>query len=202
MRQATTDFRIDATPARWAFSIWGILYLWLAVIVVWNAVDPFLQTKWWSATAMGMPSLWILAFGHRQIEAAAVVLVLCVVAAAQTLFGAVDADGGLTNGLALYLGWLCSATLLNLCIVLQDYGVLVGLGNDMALLTGLCAAHALWVGLTTRSELVSTLGFTAAGLWTAVAVTAGYTARSRWLVGWSVLWMVGVLSVALVRIFY
>lgn len=117
-------------PAGYAFSIWGIIYVWLiahAVFGLWKRVD---APEWTQVRAplMGAAALgaaWLFIAASQPLLATAVILVM----AALTLIAFLRADTGvdrwiLSAPLAIFAGWLSAASLVSVGIMLGGYGIL------------------------------------------------------------------------------
>ena len=117
-----------AQPAGYAFSIWGIIYLWLIVMAgfgAWKRRD----VAGWDATRL--PLLGSLAIGAVWLAVAfvspiwATVLIWVMLAGALTaLLRTPAADLWLLRApLGLYAGWLTAASAVSLGILMPGYGI-------------------------------------------------------------------------------
>ncbi|KAM9719583.1 uncharacterized protein ACNS7B_020354 [Menidia menidia] len=157
----------DITPAGWTFSIWGLIYTWLTMMVVYLTSFVF-QGSWaqcllpcsfycsWIFNLL-MNITWLLLWDRELMLAALVVLMLMVISCYSCLVlccFATDYYGLwlrtyhrrnlaclrilVLNGLALYATWTTIASLLNLSVVLQ----LWGLERSTAATLSLCVLFA------------------------------------------------------------
>lgn len=126
-------------PAGWAFSIWGVIYLWLVASAVFGLLRRPGDPGWDAARgpliislAVGVPWLWV---AERSPLAATAMIVVMLAGAVAALLRAGPADRWLLAApLGLYAGWLTAATGVSLAATLAGYG-----------LTG--PAPAAWIGL-------------------------------------------------------
>ena len=176
----TNEYAFRASPSNWAFSIWGVIFTWLICIAIYNAsmVSESILHPVWGSLCFVMPCFWILAFVHREIELACVALFLCLITAIMTFFFLdVDTDVIVTNGIALYVGWLCSATLLNIFIVVQFYYGGAHDVIDILFVTILACTHVVFIALAPVETLRRGIAFTVVGVWTSIAVATEYYER-------------------------
>ncbi|XP_054624756.1 uncharacterized protein si:dkey-29d8.3 isoform X1 [Dunckerocampus dactyliophorus] len=145
-------YETDITPAGWTFSIWGVIYTWLSLMVIYITLYVF-RGSWaqcllpyafyfcW-AFNMLLNMIWLLLWDRELMLSALVVLILIVISncgALSICCFATDYYGlwlktyypkDLTclrilvqNGLALYTTWTSIASLINFTLVLQLWGV-------------------------------------------------------------------------------
>lgn len=118
-------------PAGWAFSIWGVIYLWLivsAVVGLWRrAADPGwdrARAPLMVSLAIGAPWLWVATVSPI---AASVMIFGMLVFAVIALLRAPRADWALLAApVGLYAGWLTAASAVSLGVTMAGYGVLDG----------------------------------------------------------------------------
>ena len=115
-------------PAGWAFSIWGVIYLWLLVSAGfgwwrrggdarWNAARPAL------ALSLGLGSGWLVVALQSPLWAT-VLIWLMLAAALVALWRSPLKDRIWLRGpVALYAGWLSAASLVSLGLLGAGYGV-------------------------------------------------------------------------------
>ncbi|TKS80413.1 hypothetical protein D9C73_013354 [Collichthys lucidus] len=142
----------DITPASWTFSIWGVIYTWLTLMVMYITTYVF-RGSWaqyllplgfyfcWLSN-MVLNIIWLLLWDRELMVAALVVVVMMVFSSYSALFFCCYATDyyGLwlqtyhrkdliclrilvQNGLALYTTWLSIASLINFSLVLNLWGV-------------------------------------------------------------------------------
>ncbi|KAK5859416.1 hypothetical protein PBY51_020971 [Eleginops maclovinus] len=145
-------YETEITPAGWTFSIWGVIYTWLALLVIYTTSYVF-RGSWaqsllpytfyfcWMANLM-LNMIWLLLWDRELMLVALVVLILMVITSYTALFCCCFATDyyGLwlqtyhrkdlfclralvQNGLALYTTWTSIASLINFSLVLHLWGV-------------------------------------------------------------------------------
>ncbi|XP_053739708.1 uncharacterized protein LOC128769760 [Synchiropus splendidus] len=145
-------YETNITPAGWTFSIWGVIYAWLTLMVIYITFYVFRGSwaqcllpyafyfSWLSNMVLNM--IWLLVWDREAMLASLVVLVLVTLSCYAALFFccfATDYYGlwlqtyyprdlaGLRilvqNGLALYATWVSIASLINFSVVLHLWGV-------------------------------------------------------------------------------
>ncbi|KAJ3595372.1 hypothetical protein NHX12_004676 [Muraenolepis orangiensis] len=148
----SSQYETDLTPAGWTFSIWGLIYTWLSLLLIYTSCY-LLRGPWaccllpsgfyvcWVVNML-MNITWLLLWDRQAMEAALVVLAMVTLSNYGALFFCCYATEyyGLwlqnhqprdlaclrilvQNGLALYSTWTSVATLINLCVVLELWGV-------------------------------------------------------------------------------
>uniref|UniRef100_A0A3Q3IWF4 Uncharacterized protein n=1 Tax=Monopterus albus TaxID=43700 RepID=A0A3Q3IWF4_MONAL len=144
----SAHYETDITPAGWTFSIWGVIYTWLTLMVLY--ITSYVFRSWaqcllpysfyfcWLSN-MVLNMAWLLLW-DRLMLATLVVLILIVITNYSALFYccfATDYYGlwlrtyhrkdlaclRILNGLALYATWTSIASLINFAVVLHQWGV-------------------------------------------------------------------------------
>ncbi|KAM4551202.1 uncharacterized protein PAE49_015067 isoform 1-T1 [Odontesthes bonariensis] len=164
-------YATDITPAGWTFSIWGVIYTWLTLMVIY--ITSFIFKGSWAQCLlpyafyfswlfnMLMNMTWLLLWDREVMLAALVVLILIVISNYSALFFcclATDYYGLwlqtyhrknlkcliilVQNGLALYATWTSIASLINFSLVLHLWGV----EKSTAATASLCILFAEVVG--------------------------------------------------------
>lgn len=145
-------YETDITPAGWTFSIWGVIYTWLTLMVIYLTTYVFRGSwaqcllpyafyfSWLSNMALNV--IWLLLWDRESMLAALVVLIMIAITNYSALFFCCYATDyyGLwlqtyhlkdlyllrilvQNGLALYTTWTSIASLINFSLVLHLWGV-------------------------------------------------------------------------------
>ncbi|KAG7524626.1 hypothetical protein JOB18_014728 [Solea senegalensis] len=145
-------YETGITPAGWTFSIWGVIYTWLTLMVIYITSYAF-RGSWaqyllpcafyfcW-LSSMVMNVAWLVLWDKEFMLAALVVLILLVISNYSALFFCCFATDyyGIwlktyhckdlaclyilaQNGLAVYTTWTSIASLINFSLVLQLWGV-------------------------------------------------------------------------------
>ncbi|XP_041847564.1 uncharacterized protein LOC121643968 [Melanotaenia boesemani] len=145
-------YETDITPAGWTFSIWGVIYTWLTLMVIF--ITSFVCRGSWAQCllpyafyfcwllSMTTNMTWLLLWDRELMLAALVVLICIVISNYGALFFccfATDYYGMwlqtyhsktlaclrilVQNGLTVYATWTSIASLINFCVVLHLWGV-------------------------------------------------------------------------------
>jgi hypothetical protein len=116
------------TPAGWAFSIWGIIFIWEGVFVVAQLLPQFRQSKvvevmspwWWSLCTCQMA--WTFAFA-QDVVTLALIFMLCILGSLLGLSWKTDGMAMTTAEyfvlrapLSLQLGWIIAASVVNVSV--------------------------------------------------------------------------------------
>lgn len=160
-------------PAGYAFSIWGVIFLWLlasAAYGLWRRADH----SAWRATrpaligAMLMGSLWLFLASSNPLLATAVILVMAAFALTAFLRADVAVDRWILSApLAIFAGWVSAASLVSVGIMLGGYGLLPHPTAALVMVAVLIAA-ALFI--QSRQPLMPVYGATVVWAIFAVAV--------------------------------
>jgi hypothetical protein len=157
-------------PAGYAFSIWGVIYLWLIVgasFGVWRAAqDPNWQAmRFPLIISLGIGSFWIAAANASPILAT-VMIVLMAAFAITAMLRAGEAQPWLqVRPVALYAGWLTAATGVGVGVTLGGYAVLSAQAAAI-----LCLVVVLVVALFVQSARPREWGYPAAIVWALIGV--------------------------------
>ena len=182
-----------ATPADYAFAIWGPIFLLLGIYAVWQAL-PAQRTNrllrrvgWPIAVACLGNAIWEVLFPQRQFVAAQIVIV-AIFAALAVAFGLLAREARrreLSRGerwlvalpLGMFFGWLTAATLVGFAVTARAIGVLPG-GTDEIIVAvalvalsgggGACAALLRGVAIPPQGLLP----YAGAVVWALVAIIA------------------------------
>ncbi|RJE80835.1 tryptophan-rich sensory protein [Paracoccus sp. JM45] len=169
-------------PAGWAFSIWGIIYLWLivgAAFGVWRRVD---DDDW---ASMRSPLLVSLAVGFLWIPVAqylpglATLMILAMLASALVAMLWAGRQDPWFEGrpVALYAGWLTAASGVSIGIWLAGHGILGQQVAAILCLTGVCAL-ALFVQSLRPEEWAYPLAI----IWALIGVIAANISSGNWTI--------------------
>uniref|UniRef100_UPI0037E8C035 uncharacterized protein n=1 Tax=Semicossyphus pulcher TaxID=241346 RepID=UPI0037E8C035 len=142
----------NITPAGWTFSIWGVIYTWLTLMVIYltsyafrgswaQSLLPYAFYFCWLSNML-MNMTWLVLWDREAMLAALVVLIMIAISNYSALFFCCYATDyyGLwlqtyhrkdlfclrvlvQNGLALYTTWTSIASLINFSLVLHLWGV-------------------------------------------------------------------------------
>ena len=157
-------------PAGYAFSIWGLIYLWLAVSAVfgvwtrrdapdWAPMRPAL------ALSVGIGAAWLSVALASPLAATVLIWVMLGTALVALLRAPAHDPWLARHPVGLYAGWLTAASSVSIGLVLAGYGLT---GPRVAALIGL--ALALGIGLLVMARLRDRLAYGAALIWALIAV--------------------------------
>jgi hypothetical protein len=171
---ATFPVRIERPaiqPAGYAFSIWGLIYLWLLAHAVFGLLkrrnDPaFLRPALPLLVSGLLGSVWLAIASSAPITATLVILVMGGLAMLAYLRADQTQDRWLLAApLAIYAGWLTAACGVSVGVIMAGYGVLSNTGAALLMLAVVIAV-ALFV--QTRRPAMPVYGVTV--VWAAIGV--------------------------------
>jgi len=191
------------TPAGYAFSIWGLIFLSLTVYVVWQLLPAQRHSALPDAVARPLTlasvatATWVVLFAYEQIVLS-VFTMLVILGALIVVYGrarrrvlAQEAPSWVSLPFALYLGWISVASTINFTIGLQQLGWRPA-ENVSVLLTLVLLAVVTVLGLLiSRQFLEGTFSLVVA--WALVAIWVAQRAMYPEL-GWAA--MAGAVVVA------
>ncbi|QYX56407.1 hypothetical protein K1T73_15325 [Roseovarius sp. SCSIO 43702] len=174
-----------ALPATYAFSIWGLIYLWLVISAGFGAFKRRDAADW---APMRPPLLLSLAVGVPWLTVATMSPVWATVmiwimwaGAALALWQAPARDMWLASfPTGLYAGWLTAASSVSTALLLGGYGLL---SPANAALAGL--ALALVLSLAIMGTRARPYGFAVAVVWALIALMIGNWSDGSTLVAWA-----------------
>lgn len=159
------------TPAGYAFSIWGLIYITLGIYVYHQAFRADPEQSVYDSIALPLVlnllanSLWVIAFQFEFIALSAVLMLVILATLIQISIVWVNdrtlprsRKARLRIPFSLYLGWISVATIVNLSVVVKYTGwETLGLGEPtwVAIMTGVGAGLALFVMIATRDIIFS-----------------------------------------------
>ena len=167
-------------PAGYAFSIWGLIYTWLAVHAVFGLVkradDPAWDvTRLPLAGSAAMGAVWLAIAGVAPVTATVVIWVMLGLA----LLALLRADPArdrwlLVAPIAIYTGWLSAAASVSLGVILAGYGWLSNTGSAIAML-----ALVLAMAVTVQMRKRGVLEYGATVIWALIGVIAANWGDAR-----------------------
>lgn len=181
-----------ATPAGYAFAIWGPIFLLIGVYAIYQALpaqrgNPLLRRiGWWIAAACFGNAIWEVVFPQRQFVLAQIIIV-AIFACLAVAFGllAQEARARSLSGaerwlvalpLGLLFGWLSAAMLVGFGATLRATGLLPEGGAEviaasaLLLLCGGIASLVLLRGVIIPAQ--GLLAYATAVIWALIAVVA------------------------------
>ncbi|MDU9003597.1 hypothetical protein [Sedimentitalea todarodis] len=136
-------------PAGYAFSIWGVIYLWLVVSAGFGLFARARAADWLPmrpalALSVGIGAAWLPVATISAIGATVLIWIMWCTALV-ALLRAPEHDRFLARGpVALYAGWLTAASCVSLGLLLAGYGVMGPTGAAILALL-LALALSIWV---------------------------------------------------------
>lgn len=171
---ATFPVRIDRPaiqPAGYAFSIWGLIYLWLLAHAGFGLFkrqgDPaFLRPALPLLISGLLGSVWLAIASTAPLMATAVILVMGALAMRAYLRADPVQDRWLLAApLAIYAGWLTAACGVSLGVILAGYGILSNTASALAML-----AVVIGVALVVQARRPAMPVYGATLVWAAIGV--------------------------------
>ncbi|MEM1000526.1 MAG: hypothetical protein AAGN35_25965 [Bacteroidota bacterium] len=175
-------------PAGFTFSIWGIIYLWLGVFVVYQAVVAFSAAPppgnfvsrvgpWFLISSLFNVS-WIVAWHYQQVPLSLLIMLgilISLIMIYQRLPVGLATASGTEKFLvfapfSIYLGWITVATIANVTTLLVDIGW-GGLGISDVSWTVTVMVVAILIGLTMAFQR-SDIFFPLVGVWALFGIYA------------------------------
>ncbi|MEM9971453.1 MAG: hypothetical protein AAF762_10195 [Pseudomonadota bacterium] len=158
------------TPAGYAFSIWGVIYVWLLLSAIYGFARSEVDPSW---DAMRLPLIASMAFGAPWISVAqvspvlaSVLIWLMLVTALVAMFRAPRAKPWLAAySVQLYAGWLTAAS----CVSIALLGAGWGVGPEAEVWALIALTIATVIALTVLSRLAAP-AYAVAVVWALVAV--------------------------------
>ena len=148
------------TPAPYAFSIWGLIYLGLIAFIIYQALPQYRENP--TVKAVGIlfalnavfNVFWLFVW-HDQLIGWSMIAMLLILASLVVIYlriGAVTTEKTIYDRFlvkfpfSIYLGWITAATLLNFNVLLYDIGWL-GLGGGGIFFTMLMIVIAVLIAI-------------------------------------------------------
>ncbi len=159
-------------PAGWAFSIWGVIYIWLIVATGFGAVARPYARDWDLCRpsvlmTLGIGVFWIPVANLSVPWATAMIWAMLAFAVLAMLLSPRADRWLMAEPLGLYAGWLTAASSVSVGLILGGYGVV---GEQAAALIGL--ALALAIALAVQNRRPGILAYPAAVIWALSGVAA------------------------------
>ena len=125
------------TPAPITFVIWGVIYMLMAVFVVyqWGAFDGGLYSAsvvknigLWFAVSCALNIAWIFLWHNKQIGLSTICIALLLITLIIINKKLIGTEGNVwqrlaaKSGFSVYYGWIIAATIANVCVLLTKIG--------------------------------------------------------------------------------
>ncbi|MFW8594660.1 tryptophan-rich sensory protein [Cribrihabitans neustonicus] len=163
-------------PAGWAFSIWGLIYLWLLAGAGYGAWKAPRSGNWHRmrqplALSLALGIFWLPAANSAPVAATVMILLMTAGAIAAVLRANIHNRIWKRGPVGLYAGWLTAASGVSLSIVLPGFGLM---GAEAAAI--LCLALVLAVTVIVQTLRPVAWTYTAAVCWALFALLVGHAA--------------------------
>lgn len=157
-------------PAGWAFSIWGLIYLWLVLGAGYGAWAAPRGRNWHRmrqplAASLALGVFWLPVANAAPVAATVMILLMAASAIAAVLRADIRDRVWKRGPVGLYAGWLTAASGVSLSIVLPGFGLM---GAQAAAI--LCLALVLAVALSVQTLRPTAWTYPAAVCWALFAV--------------------------------
>ncbi|MBK0329380.1 hypothetical protein I5535_19065 [Rhodobacteraceae bacterium F11138] len=157
-------------PEGYAFAIWGVIYLWLLVSAVYGVWRASGDRDWHAARlplaiSLIVGAFWIKAANEAPILATVMIVVMAATAIAAMLRAGSSQPWMQARPIALYAGWLTTATGVAIGVVLGGYAILSAQAAAI-----LCLGGVLLVALIVQSARPREWAYPAAIIWALVGV--------------------------------
>ena len=127
-------------PAGYAFSIWGLIYLWLILHAGFGLLkrrdNPiWARPLWPTVGAVGLGTVWLAIATSAPITATVTIIIMAALAVSAFLIADTDTDPWLLPApLAVFAGWVTAASAVSTGVLIAGYGVLSNTGSALAML--------------------------------------------------------------------
>ncbi|HOO99306.1 MAG TPA: tryptophan-rich sensory protein [Bacteroidales bacterium] len=113
-------------PAGLTFSIWGVIYLLLAVFCVLQFAEAnhtvINRIGWWFVISCLLNSLWIVAWHYQKLPFSLIIMLGMLVTLIYINMQIRDVPAGIIKAsFGIYLGWICIATIANVTALLVHF---------------------------------------------------------------------------------
>lgn len=157
-------------PAGYAFSIWGVIYLWLLVSAGFGIFRAAEDPDWQAMRpplliSLAIGSFWIAAANAAPILATVMIVVMAVAAIAAMLRAGETHPWFQARPIALYAGWLTAATGVAIGVTLSGFAVLQA--QTAALV---CLVAVLGIALAVQAARPQEWGYPVAIIWALIGV--------------------------------
>lgn len=171
--KVSDELNLEATPAGFTFSIWGVIYTAVTGMTIHYTVKQP-ETNWtWYYLSCFANSGWIVSWVNKQFVLSAI-LIVAIVASLFAFFLSLK-NVVYKNIISLYLSWVAGATLLNISAVFRSTSD-VDVSGYLAVI-GIPITHIAWQFWACPKASVP---FPFVGLWTSIGILAKTSAVWSW----------------------
>lgn len=154
-----------AQPAGYAFSIWGLIYLWLIVGLGYGLLRAPRDAQWHDmrvplCLSLAVGTTWLAVAVMSPVWAAVLIWIMLVTALLALFLSPVEDPLWAAAPVGLYAGWLSAASCVSLALLAAGYGYLDG-QTAALVFVGLAAA----LGLIIQTALGRTPTYGIAVIW-------------------------------------
>lgn len=116
-------------PAGYAFAIWGVIYGWLVLGMVWGLIKATADGQWHDmrlplCVSMGVGAIWLSVAVASPIWASVLIWVMLLSALSALFLAPVEDTAWAALPVGLYAGWLSAASCVSLGLLAAGYGYL------------------------------------------------------------------------------
>ncbi|WP_167853546.1 hypothetical protein [Roseovarius aestuariivivens] len=173
---------VPVQPAGYAFSIWGVIYLWLLAGAAFGLLKRDAEPGW---TAMRWPLIaslvvgaaWIPVAQTSPIWATVLIWVMLTTAVVALLRCGARDRGWLRTPVALYAGWLTAASCVALGLMLGGHGILSEQVAALAMIV-----LALGIAMVVQAARPDTPEYALTVIWALVGVIVANSGGPNWSV--------------------
>lgn len=157
-------------PAGYAFAIWGLIYLWMTLGMVWGLLRAANDPQWHDmrlplCVSLAVGSIWLAVAVASPVWASVLIWVMLLSALAALFMAPRDDAVWAAWPVGLYAGWLSAASCVSLGLLAAGYGVMDEV-TAAVVFVGLAIVLAVFVQAALRR--VPTYGV--AVIWALIAV--------------------------------
>ncbi|WP_224813953.1 tryptophan-rich sensory protein [Hasllibacter sp. MH4015] len=186
-------------PAGWAFSIWGVIYVWLIASTGYGLFQRADDARWaphrpWAFASLAVGAAWIPVANASPVWATILILVMLVTALVAMAKAPVVERGWARWPLGLYAGWLTAASFVSLTNLAAGYGLASAeLASWIALPLAVLTAAAITLRHWTPT-------YPAAAAWAAIGIAfANWPSGFAWGAATGAVLLAALVSLALAR---
>ncbi|MEX3314934.1 hypothetical protein [Sulfitobacter sp. PS-8MA] len=159
-----------AQPAGYAFSIWGLIYLWLILGLAYGLLRAPRDAQWHDmrvplCLSLAVGTTWLAVATMSPVWAAVLIWIMLITALIALFLAPVEDPLWAAAPVGLYAGWLSAAACVSLALLAAGYGYLEG-QTAALVFVGLAIA----VGLTVQTALGRVPTYGIAVIWGLVGV--------------------------------
>jgi hypothetical protein len=180
------------TPAGYAFSIWGLIYLGLLAFIIYQARSLFkknandgivIKTSWWFVLSCMANCTWVLAWLYEYTGLSVLIMLVLLVCLLRILTNAnrlqndIKIKTFVVWPFSIYTGWICVALVANIAAWLtkmQWDGF--GITQTSWAIIMICTSGAILLFVAWNYELP---GFSLVGVWALVAISMADWNKAR-----------------------